>query len=104
MTDALNHPHPDATFETIVDDSITALTKLAAIFTKINNPPVQATTTSPKAAENKHPEALAQPVLTSPVKHKHQTKLQTRNKPSAPANVIESQNLPQSPRVVTPAT
>jgi hypothetical protein len=32
MTDALKHPHPDVPFATISDDTITALTTLAAIF------------------------------------------------------------------------
>ena len=34
MTDTLKHPHPDVTFSTIVDETITALTTLSAIFKK----------------------------------------------------------------------
>ena len=54
-----------------------------------------------KTTENKHPEALVQPVLTSPVKNKHQTRLKTQNNPSDPYNVIDSKNSPLPPRVVT---
>ena len=55
MTGALKHPHKDVPFSTIVYDTMTALTKSSAIFTKkLNNTPVQATTeavyTAPKAA------------------------------------------------------
>ena len=74
------------------------------IHKKINNPPVQATTTAPKATEVKHPEALVQPLLMSLVKHKHQTRLQTKNNTSDLDNVIEYQNSPQPPGVVTLAT
>ena len=56
MTDALKYPHPYVPLATIVDDTITVLTTLAVVFTKkLNKPPVQATTTVSKAAENKHP-------------------------------------------------
>ena len=105
MTNALNHFHPDVPLFKILDDTITALTSLAAIFAKkLKNPPVQATTTAPKATEVKHPEALVQPLLMSLVKHKHQTRLQTKNNTSDLDNVIEYQNSPQPPGVVTLAT
>ena len=44
---------------------------------------------------------MVQPVITSPVKHNHPTILQTQSNPSSPANIIESQNLTQLPRVFT---
>jgi hypothetical protein len=34
ITDALKHPHPDAPFATIGDDTITALSTLSEIFTR----------------------------------------------------------------------
>ena len=59
MTNALNHFHPDVPLFKILDDTITALTSLAAIFAKkLKNPPVQATTTATKDAENKQPADL----------------------------------------------
>ena len=39
MTEDLKHPHPDVTFATIRDDTITALTTLASIFIKKRQPP-----------------------------------------------------------------
>jgi hypothetical protein len=39
-TDALKHPHPNVPFNTVGEDTITALTTLSAIFkSKYNNPP-----------------------------------------------------------------
>ena len=108
MNDALKNPQPDVPFVTVVDDTNIVLTKLAAIITnKLNNTPFQATTTAPKAAENKQPSVLVQPVLTSPVKNIHQTRFQTQSNPSSQSNTsakfFESQKLPHLPRVVTPA-
>jgi hypothetical protein len=72
--DALKHHHPDVTFNTVGDDTIKALTTLAAIFKmKYNKPPAPELIDSPiKAAENKRPAVLIQPVLASPVKHTYQ--------------------------------
>ena len=83
MTDDLKHPCPDVTFATIGDDTITTLTTLSNIFTKkLNNTPVQATTTEPiNATENQQPAALVLTVLTYPVKHNHQTIFQTQSNP-----------------------
>jgi hypothetical protein len=39
MTDAVRHPNTDVPFSTIGDDTITALTKLAAIFKNKYNKP-----------------------------------------------------------------
>jgi hypothetical protein len=84
--------HPGVSFNTVEDDTITALKKLRAIFKrKYNKTPALDLIDSPtKAAENKHPAVLIQPVLTSPIKHTSQTRSQTEvNK--VPANVSESQ-------------
>jgi hypothetical protein len=104
-TDALKHPHPDATFVTIGDDTITALTTLEAIFKdKLKEPLAPEITESPlKAAENKRPAALVQPVITSPFKHNYHTRSQKEVNHTAPANGIDSQKSPQLPRVVTSA-
>jgi hypothetical protein len=104
MTDALKHPHPDVPFTTIGYDTITALSQLAAIFkNKFQKTLVPKLLQSPvTAAENKQPSALAQPILTSPMKHNYQTRSQQAS-PTYPSNVIQSHNSPQLPRVVTPA-
>ena len=50
MNGTLKKLHLDMPFSTIGDEIITELTILAAISTKkLNNPPVQETTTDPKA-------------------------------------------------------
>jgi hypothetical protein len=81
MNDALTHPCPGAPF---------ALTTLAAIFkNKLKKPLAPEIMESPvKAAENKRPEVLIHPVLTSPVKHNYHTRSQTEVNHTAPANDI----------------
>jgi hypothetical protein len=76
MTDALKHLNLDVPFNTVGGDTITALTTLAAIFKiKYTKPPAPELVDSPiKAAENKRPSVLIQPVLTSPIKHTYQTR------------------------------
>jgi hypothetical protein len=105
MADALKHPHPDVPFNTVGDDKIRALTTLAAIFKiKYNNSPAQHLIDSPiKAAENKHPAVLVQPVLKSPTKHNYQTRSQTQVH-TFPAHVIETRASSQLPRVFIPET
>jgi hypothetical protein len=105
MTDALKHPHLDVPFATIGDDTITALSQLETIFkNKFQKPSAPELRQAPlKAAENKQPSALTQPILTSPMKKNYQTRSQHQASPTYPANVIESQNSPLLPRVVTPA-
>ena len=104
-TDTLKRPHPDVPSATIKYDNTTALTTLAAIFTKkLHNPPVQAKTTASKDAESKQPAAMGEQVLTSPVNKKNRTILQTRNNQTDPANVIDYQNSPQPMRMVIPET
>jgi hypothetical protein len=92
MADALKHPHPDVTFNTVGEDTISALTTLAAIFKrKYNKIPAPHLIDSPiKAAENKLPAVLIQPVLTSPIKHNCQTRSQTQVN-TVPSHFSESQ-------------
>jgi hypothetical protein len=100
MTDALKHLHPDFPFAQVGDDTITALSQLAAIFkTKFQKPLAPELVQAPiKAAEKEQPAALVQPILISPMKHKYQTRSQRST------NVNQSRNSPLLSRVVTPAT
>jgi hypothetical protein len=102
----LKQPHPDVPFAAIGDDTISALATLADIFTREFKKTVapEIPQSPVKAAENKHPEALVQPTLESPLKRQYQTILQTQFSPTAPANLSEAQSSPLSLRVVTPAT
>jgi hypothetical protein len=100
MKNALKQPHPEVPFTQLGDDTITALAKLATIlknkFQKLTAPElIQAPL---KAAENKQPAALAQPILTSPMQHKYQTRSQR------PIIVNKACNTPLLLRVVTPMT
>jgi hypothetical protein len=105
MEDALKHPHLDVPFNIVGDDTISTLTTLSAIFKrKYNTIPAQHLIDYPlKAAENKRPTVLIQPVLTSPIKHTYQTRSQTQVN-TIPAHFSESRDSSQLPRVVTPAT
>jgi hypothetical protein len=98
MTDVLKYPHPDVPFSQVADATITALSQLAAIFkNRFQKPLAPELVQAPiKAAENKQPAALVQPILTSPMNHKYQTRSQQ------PANVNQSRNSPFLWRVVTP--
>jgi hypothetical protein len=98
--DALKHPHSDVPFSQVRDDTITALAKVAAIFkNKFQKPSAPELIQAPlKAAENKQPASLVQPILTSPMKHTYQTRSQR------PTNVNPSRNTSLLPRVVTPMT
>jgi hypothetical protein len=105
MNDALKHPHPCVPFTKIGDGKITALAHLSAILKNKFQKPLEPeiSHSSIKVAENKHPSALIRQMLTSPAKHNYQTRLQPQVNPTSSANVMESQNLPQLWRVVTPA-
>jgi hypothetical protein len=78
MTNELKHPHPEVLFSHFGDDTITALTQLAEIFkNKFQKPKSPELTHSPiRAAENKRPLALTQPILTFPMHHHYQTRSQ----------------------------
>jgi hypothetical protein len=100
MMDALQNPHPEVPFASVGDDTISALTDLAAIFKlKLQQTPSPA----PQAAPPKvfpHP-SLASPsncILNSPMPIARQTRSQT---------TIHTQDIPNvslPPRVVTPRT
>jgi hypothetical protein len=98
--DMSNDPHPDVPFAHVWDDTITALTQLAKIFrNKFQKPKSPELTHSPtKAAKNKRPVASTQPLLTSPMRHKYQTRSQS------PILPITANNTPLLPRVVAPMT
>jgi hypothetical protein len=100
MTNALKHPNPEVPFAHVGDDTITALTQLAAIFkNKFQKPKAPELTQAPlKAAENKRPATLTQPILTSTMHHKYQTRSQR------PIPVNKTSNTPLLPRSVTPMT
>jgi hypothetical protein len=102
MTDVLKHPCPDLPFATIGDDTITSLSPLADIFkNKFQKPSAPELIQAPvKAAENKQQSALAQPILTLPMKHIYQTRSHQAS-PTYPANVIQSHNSPLLLRVFT---
>jgi hypothetical protein len=100
MTNVLKNPHPEVPFAQVGDDAISALTQLAEIFKnkfqtvkapQLSNAPI-------KAAKNKRPAVMAQPILTSPMQHKYQTRSQTTISTGVPTNT------PLLPRVITPMT
>jgi hypothetical protein len=96
MADALKHPHPDVPFNTVGEDTISALTALSSIFKrKYNHIPAQHLIDSPiKAAKNKRPAVLIQPVLAFPIKHTYQTRSQTQLN-TIPAHFSESRESSQ---------
>jgi hypothetical protein len=98
MSNALKHPHTEVPFSHIGDDTITALTQLAEIFeNKFQKPKSPELTHSPiKAAKNKRPAALTQPLLTSPMKQMYQTRSQK------PIHTTTKINTPLLPMVITP--
>jgi hypothetical protein len=99
ITDALKHPHPDIPFVTIGDDTISALATLVEILTrkfkKSESPVIPPAPI--KYAANKQPQSHVKPTLTSLLTLQYQTRSQFHISPA-------SYNVPQPPRVVTPAT
>jgi hypothetical protein len=100
MNNTLKNTHPAVPFAQVGDDTIAALTQLAEIFKdkfqkvkapELSNAPI-------KAAENKRPAVMEQPILTSPIQYKHQTRSQTKT------NTEGASNTPLLPRVITPMT
>jgi hypothetical protein len=90
MADVLKHPHPEVPLSQVGYDTITALAQLATIFkNKFQKPSAPELIQAPlKAAENKQPAALAQPILTSPMQHNYQTRSQR------PISVNTAYNMP----------
>jgi hypothetical protein len=72
-SNALKNPHPEVSFAQVGDDTIAALTKLAKIFkNKFQKIQAPGHSNAPaKAAENKRPAALSQPILTSPMQQQY---------------------------------
>jgi hypothetical protein len=100
MSNTLKNPHPEVPFAQVGDDTIAALTKLAEIlknkFQKVQAPGLS--NAPAKAAENKRPAALSQPILTSTRQHQYQKRSQTT------INTGDTTTTPLLPRVVTPMT
>jgi hypothetical protein len=100
MTNALQNHHPEVPFTRVGDDTISALTELAAIFKlKLRQTPSHAPQAAPPTVFQ-HP-SLAESsnqILNSPMPIARQTRSQT---------IIHTQdipNVPLPPRVVTPRT
>jgi hypothetical protein len=100
MTDTFQNPHPDVPFASVGDDTISAVTDLAAIFKlKLQQAPSPATQASP-ATVVPRPSLISSStqILNSPMPNRRQTRSQTTiHTPDIP-------NVPLPPRVVTPRT
>jgi hypothetical protein len=100
MTENLQNPHRKATFASVGDDTIAALTVLAAIFNlKLRQAPSPATHASPaKVVPRPSLAPSSTQILISPMPIRRQTRSQT---------IIHTEdipNVPLPPRVVTPRT
>jgi hypothetical protein len=98
MSNALKKPHPEVPFAQVGDDTIAALTKLAEIFkNKFQKVQAPGLSNAPaKAAENKRPAVLSQPIITSPIQKQYQTRSQTI------IDTGDTTTTPLLPRVITP--
>jgi hypothetical protein len=96
----IKNPHYEVPFSQVGGDTIAALTQIADIFKnnfqKVKDP--ELSNAPIKAAENKRPAVMAQPILTSHMQHKYQTRSQTT------ISTREATNKHLLPRVVTPLT
>jgi hypothetical protein len=100
MRYALQNPHPEVPFTSVRDDTIKALTDLAAIFKlKLKQAPSPVTQASP-ATIIQRPNLIPFPalILTSPMPDKRQTR------PHTTIHTPDIQDRPLPPRVVTPRT
>jgi hypothetical protein len=100
MTDALQNPHPQVPFASVGDDTIAALTDLAAIFKlKLRQAPSPATQASPaKVVPRPSLVPSSNQSFNSPMPIRRQTRSQTT------IHTQEIPNVPLPPRVVTPRT
>jgi hypothetical protein len=98
MPDALQNPHPKVPFASVGDDTIAALTDLAAIFKlKLQQPPSPATQASPpKVIQRPSLAPSSNQILNSPMPIARQTRSQTT------IHTQDIPNVPLPPRVVTP--
>jgi hypothetical protein len=100
MMDALQNPHPTVPFASVGDDTIAALTDLAAIFKlKLQQAPSPATQASPpKVVSRPSLVPTSNQILNSPIPIRRQTRSQTT------IHTQDIPNVPLPPRVVTPQT
>jgi hypothetical protein len=100
MMDALQNPHPEVPFAQVSDDTISALTELAAIFKlKLRQtPPPTLPAAPPKVAQRPCLAESSNPILASPIPLSRQTRSQTT------IHTQDIANGPLPPRVVTPRT
>jgi hypothetical protein len=100
MTDALQNTHPEVPFARVSDDTIYALTELAAIFKlKIRQtPPPTLPAAPPKVTQRPCLATSSNPILASPMPLPRQTRSQTKIHPQDIANP------PLPPGLVTPRT
>jgi hypothetical protein len=100
MTDAFQNTHPDVPFASIGDDTISALTDLAAIFKlKLQHAPSPAAQASP-ATGVPRPSLIpsATQILNSPIPNRRHTR------PHTTVHTPDTPDVPLPPRVVTPQT
>jgi hypothetical protein len=100
MMDALQNPHPEVPFANVGDDTIAALTDLAAIFKlKLRQTPSPATQDSPaKVVQLPSLAPSSNQIFSSPMPIARQTRSQTT------IHTQDIPNVPLPPRVVTPRT
>jgi hypothetical protein len=100
MTDALQNSHPEVPFASVVDDTIAALTYLAATFKlKLQQAPSPATQASPaKVVPRPSLAPSSTQILNSPIPIRRQTRSQKT------IHTQDIPNIPLPPRVVTPRT
>jgi hypothetical protein len=100
MTDALQNPHPEVPFASVGDDTIAALTDLAAIFKlKLRQAPSPATQASPaKVVQRPSLAPSSIQILNSPMPVGRQTRSQRT------IHTQDIPNVPLPPRVITPRT
>jgi hypothetical protein len=100
MTDALQNPHPEVPFASVGDDTILALTDLAAIFKlKFRQTPSPAPQAAPpKVFQHPRLDPSSNQILNSPMPIAQHTRSQTTT------HTQDIPNVPLPPRVVTPRT
>jgi hypothetical protein len=100
MTDALQNPHPEVPFASVGDETIVALTDLAAIFKlKLRQAPSPATQASPaKVVSRPSLAPSSTQIRNSAMSIGRQTRSQTT------IHTQDIPNVPLPPRVVTPRT
>jgi hypothetical protein len=100
MTDAFQNPHPEVPFASVGDDTIEALTDLAAMFKlKLQQAPSPVTHASPATVVPLSiPIPSSTQILSSPMPNRRQTRSQTT------IHTQEIPDVPLPPRVVTSRT